>query len=102
MAESPNPQCVARRSLPCFIVVFLLAAGCSSVRKVDIDSKPPNATIYVNGEKKGVTRSEISVDFSKVERVLIQIVKHRYKPILQYWTLDEVPSTKRVFDLELD
>jgi len=90
-----------RAFLTCCLLLGL-ASGCSSRRTVDIDSKPPGATIYVDGEKKGVTRDQISVDFSKVDRVLIQIVKHRYKPILQYWTIDEVPSAKRVFDLEVD
>jgi hypothetical protein len=79
----------------------LIAAGCGSVRVVDIDTTPTGASIYVDGEKKGVTRSSVPVDFGKSRRVLIQIIKHRYKPISQYWTIDDVPE-KRVFPLEVD
>ena len=100
MTELHQSGRLGRACLACCLLLGI-AAGCSSRRTVDVDSKPPGATIYVDGEKKGVTRDQISVDFSRVDRVLIQIVKHRYKPILQYWTIDEVPS-KRVFDLEVD
>lgn len=80
---------------------FLLAAGCGSVHVVDIDTTPTGASIYVDGEKKGITRSSVPVDFGSSQRVLIQIVKHRYKPISQYWTIDDVPE-KRIFPLEVD
>ena len=100
MTELLQSRRLGKALLACCLLLGI-AAGCSSRRTVDVDSKTPGATIYVDGEKKGVTRDQISVDFSRVDRVLIQIVKHRYKPILQYWTIDEVPA-KRVFDLEVD
>ncbi len=89
-------------AVPC--LVGALACGCSPPQRiVDIDSKPTGASIYVNGELKGTTRNEkVVIQFrDKRQRVLIQIVKSRYKPILQYWMLDEVPE-KRVFPLEVD
>lgn len=82
----------------------LLAPGCAgNVRVVDIDSKPSGASIYVNGEKKGVTRNEkVQIQFNDAtQRVLIQLVKPRFKPVLQYWMLEEVPE-KRIFQLEDD
>jgi hypothetical protein len=79
-------------------------AGCSgTVRYVDIDSKPTGAAVYVNGERRGVTRDEkVRIDFTDpTSRVLIQVVKPRYKPAFQYWKIDEVPA-KKVFYLEVD
>lgn len=78
--------------------------GCSSARLMDIDSKPSGASIFVNGEKKGVTRSQIKIDFGNASRVLVQLVKPRYKPVFQYWTIDEIPeeNPKKIFTLEPD
>ncbi len=80
-------------------------AGCAnSSRFVEIDSKPPGAAIYVNGERRGTTRDEkVLIDFASDTkgRVLIQVVKPRYKPAFQYWTIDEVPA-KKLFILEVD
>lgn len=80
-------------------------AGCGSlIRHVDIDSKPTGAVIYVDGERRGVTRSKVELNFpSEERRVLIQLVKPRYKPVLQYWTPGEVPDNeKKIFVLEVD
>ena len=72
---------------------------------IDIDSKPTGATIYVDGEKTGLTRStKLKLDFSDdpSRRVLIQLTKPRYRPVFQYWEFDEVPEEKKVFPLEAD
>jgi hypothetical protein len=80
-------------------------AGCApAVRLVEIDSRPSEtrgASIYVNGEKRGVTPQKVKIDFSAggERRVLIQVVKANYKPGFQYWTVSEVPESK-VFELE--
>ena len=80
--------------------------GCSGrTRTVDVDSKPTGALLYVDGEPKGRTRSTIRLDFPKGigQRILIQISKAGYKPVMQYWTFDEVPENgKKVFPLEAD
>lgn len=80
-------------------------AGCGALtRHVDIDSKPTGAVIYVDGERRGVARSKVELTFpSEDRRVLIQLVKPRYKPVLQYWTPGEVPDNdKKIFVLEVD
>ncbi len=83
-----------------------LAAGCeSTARYVDLDSKPTGAVIYVDGVRRGLTRSRVELGFEggPGTRVLIQIVKPRYKPVLQYWTPGEVPENeKKVFVLEAE
>lgn len=68
--------------------------GCSSGRILDIDSKPPGASIFVNGEKKGTTRTTVELDFGGVSRVLVQLVKPRYKPLEQYFTLEEITEDR--------
>jgi hypothetical protein len=83
-----------------------LSTSCSTpTRYVDIDSKPTGAVLYVDGERRGLTRSRVRLDFDRGpdQRVLIQLAKPRYKPVLQYWTMGEVPpSGKKVFTLEVD
>jgi hypothetical protein len=81
----------------------LAVGGCSVTRVVDIDSKPSGAVIFVNGERRGITRDEkVKINFTDAsQRVLIQIVKPRYKPAFQYWTHEEVPD-KRIFPLDPD
>jgi len=86
------------------LLLALALGGCSSVRLIDIDSKPAGASIYVNGEKKGTTRGKVRIDFKSAGRVMVQIVKARYKPVFQYWTLEEIPDedAKKLFVLEPD
>jgi hypothetical protein len=86
-------------------ILAVLLPGCGGLRRsVDIDSKPSGAVIYVNGERRGLTRSKVELDFpTEEDRVLIQLVKPRYKPVLQYWTVGEIPdSEKKIFVLEVD
>lgn len=82
-----------------------LLTGCGGLRRsVDIDSKPSGAVIYVDGERRGLTRSRVELKFpSEQDRVLIQVSKPRYKPVLQYWTVGEIPDNeKKIFVLEVD
>ena len=62
--------------------VLPLAAGCGGV-VVQISSKPQGATIYINGEKKGVTpMQKVLLPFrgDALEPVFIQLSKPGYKP----------------------
>lgn len=90
--------------LPATLLALVLGGCASSARLIDIDSKPTGASIYVNGEKKGTTRDKVRVDFKSAGRVMVQIVKARYKPLFQYWTLEEIPDedAKKMFTLEPD
>jgi hypothetical protein len=82
-----------------------LVPGCAShCRYVDLESKPSGAAIYVDGEKLGVTRArKLRLDFSDrpERRVLIQVVMPRYRPVFEYWSIDEVPEAKE-FVLQAD
>jgi hypothetical protein len=97
---------IVPRLLIAAVCAFAIAgAGCSgNVRFVEISSKPLGATIYVNGERVGVTRYEkVRLTFGTADsRACIQLVKHRYKPILQYYQIDEVPEKPQMFLLEDD
>jgi len=96
---------VPRLLIAAVCAVPFAGAGCSgNVRYVDISSKPLGATIYVNGERVGVTRYEkVRLAFGATgSRTCIQLVKHRYKPILQYYQIDEVPEKPQMFLLEDD
>ena len=107
-SESPGASALARLAVLSAACAFGAAfSGCSAreTRYVDIDTKPTGAVVYVDGERRGLARSTVRLDFEPGvrERVLIQIVKPRYKPVLQYWSLGEVPeSGKKVFVLEVD
>jgi len=90
--------------LALFGAISLGSSGCASTHLVEISSRPAEtvgASIFLNGEKRGVTPGKVRIDFgpNSDQRVLIQIVKPNYKPGFQYWTSVEVPK-KQVFDLE--
>jgi hypothetical protein len=79
-------------------------AACAPTRVVEIDSRPAEtrgASVYVNGERRGVTPTKLQVRFNggPDDRVLLQVVKPNYRPAFQYWTPAELPE-KRVFELE--
>ena len=82
----------------------LLAGGCGKpYRLVKIDSNPPGAAIFVNGEMRGTTPAEkVKIDFGAdpQRRAIIQVVKDRFKPVFQTWTLEEVPSSGKTFQLD--
>lgn len=80
-----------------------VVVGCAGrTRFVDVDSQPGGAVLYVDGERRGQTRATVQLDFES-DRVLLQMVKPGYRPVLQYWTWGEVPaSDKKVFVLEVD
>ena len=90
-------------ALSCLLAFGVVGCG-GPVRVVDIDSKPTEATIFVDGVEKGSTRATVQIQFSgdPTQRVAIQIIKPRYKPVLQYWSFLEVPEKGRVFVLTPD
>ena len=86
----------ARFLASCLAALGLLAAGCSASRMVRIETKPEGAAIYVNGERRGITPETVEIRFEPDPggRAIIQIVKEKYKPILQPWRMTEVPNEK--------
>lgn len=82
----------------------LVAAGCGTpYRVVEIDSKPAAAAIYVNGVRRGVSKSKVKIEFPGdiTQRSFVQLVKEGYRPVFQTWTIEEVPQTK-TFTLEVE
>jgi hypothetical protein len=80
--------------------LLVLAAGCTLSRAVSIESEPSGATIFVNGEERGVTPATVSLHFAdETQRVIIQIVKEGYRPAYQPWYLIEVPEKAKKFAL---
>lgn len=86
----------------CLLILPLGAGGCSCSKVVKIDSKPPGATIFMDGAEKGVTPSKVEIPcFSDpTQRVRIDIVKPDYKPAFTYWTLAEIPDETALFPLD--
>src|SRR6267142_960180 len=72
-----------------------LLAGCSPRQVVEIVSDPPGATVFVNGEQKGVTNTKVELEYSgdPNQRIAVQVMKANYKPLpVQYWKRMEVPG----------
>lgn len=92
------------RSLAILAGVGVLASCSGRARYVDVDSQPPGAILYVDGERRGQTRATVQLDFEgDDDRVLLQLLKPGYRPVLQYWTWGEVPpNDKKIFVLEVD
>lgn len=88
----------------CLATVAMGSAGCGvPTRYVNLDSKPQGATIFINGEEKGVTPVEnlqLSFPGGEQQRVIIQVVKDRYLPFFESWFLREVPTQKKTYVLQ--
>jgi PEGA domain-containing protein len=86
-----------RRSLGWRIVPLAgLLAGCGSPTVMEIVTDPPGATVFVNGELKGVTNTKVELNYGgdPNQRVAIQVMKENFKPVLEYLKRAEVVSKK--------
>ena len=54
-------------TLFCASFFLLLVAGCRTACIVNIQSAPSGATVYVNGEKRGVTPAKVRLAFESGE-----------------------------------
>ncbi len=86
---------------------FILVAvglGCARTKLLEIITKPSQATIYVDGEEKGLSPSSIRFNFTSNEeqRVLLQLVKDGYQPVFQYYEFVEVPHERKSWTLDSD
>ncbi len=86
-------------TLVCLASFGLAAQGCGTPTKyVAIDSKPQGATVFINGEEKGVTpiqNLQLTFPAGLEQRVIIQVVKDRYLPFFESWLFLEVPRQKK-------
>ena len=79
--------------------LLVVASGCGGM-VFQISSKPQGATIYINGEEKGVTpMQKVSLPFSgdPLEPVFIQLSKPGYKPSYSPLRINEVPDERKIF-----
>ncbi len=80
-------------------LLLFCASGCGGVI-VQISSKPQGATIYINGEEKGVTpMQKVLLPFSgdALQPVFIQLSKPGYKPSYSPLRINEVPDERKLF-----
>ena len=76
----------SHRSLRSAILLPLLALGaCGGAGYVRVVSvNPPDATVYINGERAGQGSSRpYTFDFSNVERIFVQATHPEYLPELE-------------------
>jgi hypothetical protein len=79
------------------VVAALAAAACSSSSYERVVSvNPPDASLYINGEKvgKGDARPR-DFDFAEVDRVCIQAVHPDYLPHIEWKTQKELGDLVR-------
>ena len=70
-----------------------LLAGCSPQMVMEVVSDPPGATVFVNGEPKGVTNTKVELNYGgdPTQRIAIQVMKANFKPMpVQYFKRSEV------------
>ncbi|HEX5050355.1 MAG TPA: PEGA domain-containing protein [Planctomycetota bacterium] len=84
----------------------LTLMGCSSALYVPIKVDPPNAMVYVNGEKVGLAnKTNLKIEFGQNERVCVQAIAPGFKPLCKMLTVEDIDrqlSTFREFDWHLD
>lgn len=100
------------KKIPLQLVGLLLAAylapGCSAPRKIfKVTSYPVGATIYVDGEKKGLSDMEkLLVTFGSSTQAILRLEKEGYQPTgtvlkvesneVQFFPLQESPNNLKI------
>jgi len=100
------------KKIPLPLVGLLLAAylaqGCSAPRKIfKVNSYPQGATIYVDGEKKGLSDMEkLQVTFGSSTQAILRLEKEGYQPTgtvlkvesneVQFFPLQESPNNLKI------
>jgi len=100
-----------------FLLVPLLLAGCTD-RRLELESEPPGATVYVDGKRVGLTPLEVPFEFygtrefrlEKEGYQTVRVLQPVSAPVWQYFPLDfltdvMVPFTSsdvRTFRFHLD
>ena len=76
------------------VAVSVWLAGCGVSRMVHVESKPPGASIFVDGVNVGVTPKKVKLEYTRdpTARKILQINHRYYKPGFQTWTVEEVPQ----------
>lgn len=97
MNDRPRFHTAAFRLVALGFILMSACIGCARTKIVEIITSPPGATIYVDGEERGLTPGTIKVNFTSNEeyRVLIQLVKDGCHPVVQPWSFDEVPKSDK-------
>jgi len=86
---STTPTRLVRSAILLPAVVLAACGGAGYVRTVSVN--PPDATVYVNGEKIGQGSSRpYTFDFSNVDRIWVQATHPDYQPEMEVFTLADI------------
>jgi hypothetical protein len=71
-------------------VLALAACGSASYTRV-VSVNPPDATVYINGERVGQGSARpCKFDFSSVERIYVQATHPEYQPEMEVYDLARI------------
>ena len=87
------------RLVPSLAVALAVASGGRSKTLVEIISKPQGASIYIDGERQGITpMPKVLLPFrgDPTQRVFIQLVKPGYRPTFTPLKLIEIPDENKI------
>ena len=82
----------SRTSLPIALLATLTLSACgTSGQKIGIKLSPPEAGLYLNGERVNQgSKGVYLIDFSQSPRCFLQATAHSYEPILWELTPEKV------------
>ena len=87
----------SRHSRTALLAALLCLAACgNSTLSRTIYTNPPDASVFINGERvqKGTSMNH-EFDFSKTPRVLVQATSPDYEPFEQYYTKRQIAALIR-------
>lgn len=79
-----------RRTLP-FLFLLVATTACSSTPVRVLSVNPPDASVYVNGQRIGQGSSRPQAfDFSQYSRIYIQATHPDYLPEIEWFTPEKI------------
>lgn len=87
----------ARRLLSS-LLLLAGAAGCGTADpRVRIDSDPPGATVYIDGERRGIAGDTFALHYAgdPNRRIFIQLRMPNHQPKEFGWEMSEVPPPSK-------
>ena len=86
---------IARLALP--LLAAALLAGCSTKRTLTIDSTPPGAAVWVDGERKGTT--PVQVPFVHYGTFEVRLEKNGYEALAEEVTVPTKIETPKAITM---
>lgn len=84
-----------RGALALFLALGAAACG-TPQHHVMVETDPPGAVLFVNGERQGVSPRKVTMSFDKYDRAYLQVVRDGRIPSGSWFTPETIPDDEPI------